>query len=261
MTDFELYGFILCLIVLLAFTLVFTVTIGWIAILKLKLIREGIDDEKIEDEYLENQSKSTPLALKILSGVFPFVVCVVLVIAFIFSMNMTLNEKEPVGDIPVLKVVTSGSMASKYEGNEYLFENNIDNQLQTFDLILTHKLPGEYDLELYDIVVYEVEGSLVIHRIVGIEEPNSKHPDERHFLLQGDAVQFPDRFPVRYSQMKAIYLGDRTPFIGSFIVFMQSPAGMLCVLLILLTTLIVPLLECIFNRAKKRRLRNLGYYL
>ena len=109
-------------------------------------------------------------------------------------------------------------------------------------MIFTYKLPAEEDLELYDIVVYEVDDILVIHRIVGIEEPNNSHK-ERYFLLQGDAIERPDRFPVYYSQMKAIYRGERIPFIGSFVTFMQSPAGWLCVILLVFTMIALPVVE------------------
>ena len=76
-------------------------------------------------------------------------------------------------------------------------------------------LPKEEDLKLYDIVVYKQDDIYVVHRIVGIEEPNEKHPNERYFLLQGDAVDSPDRFPVKYSQMQGIYTDEKIPFVGS----------------------------------------------
>ena len=121
------------------------------------------------------------------------------------------------------------------------------------------KLPKEEDLQLYDIVVYEVDGILIMHRIVGIEEPCYDHPNQRWFLLQGDAVANPDRFPVKYSQMKAIYRGERIPFIGSFVAFMQSPAGWLCIFLVILAVIITPILEKKLLETKKQRLRAIKY--
>ena len=83
----------------------------------------------------------------------------------------------------------------------------------------------------------------VIHRIVGIEKPNEQHPNAWHFLLQGDAVETPDRFPVLYEQMQGIYEGERVPFVGSFVLFMQSPAGWLCILLVLFAMIATPIVE------------------
>ena len=144
-------------------------------------------------------------------------------------------------------------MSKKHENNTYLFENNLNDQFQTFDMILTYKIPPEEDLQLYDIVVYEVDGGLVVHRIVGIIEPNEFHPNERHFLLQGDAVETPDRFPVRYNQMQAIYRGKRIPYIGSFVSFLQSPAGWMCMILIVVAIVAMPILEKKIEKAKAER--------
>lgn len=123
-------------------------------------------------------------------------------------------------NFPPFKVVTSSSMASKFRNNTYLFENSLNDQVKRHDLLLTYAIPSEDELELYDIVIYEIDGKMVLHRIVGIEEPNEAHPGERYFLLQGDALERPDRFPVLYSQMRGIYRGERVPFVGSFILFM-----------------------------------------
>jgi hypothetical protein len=111
------------------------------------------------------------------------------------------------------------------------------------------------DLQLYDIVVYEVDGMLIVHRIVGIEEPNASHPDCRYFRLQGDAVEAADRFPVKYEQMRAIYRGARIPFIGSFILFMQSTAGYLCIGLVIFAMIATPILEAYINHQRKKRLK------
>ena len=113
-----------------------------------------------------------------------------------------------------------------------------------FDVVVLHELPAEEDLKLYDIVVYEhISGALLIHRIIGIEEPNESHPNERHFLLQGDAVHYPDTFPVRYSQMRSIYKGERIPNVGSFVYFMQSPAGIICLILIMVSFILMPIAD------------------
>jgi signal peptidase I len=146
-------------------------------------------------------------------------------------------------------------MATKYEENDYLDFYNLDDQIQMFDLIVVHELPPEDEIELYDIVVYEINNMLIIHRIVGIEEPDESHPDERYFLLQGDSNEVPDRFPVLYSQMRGIYRGERMPFVGSFITFLQSPAGWLCFLLILFATIATPIVERILEREMEKRWR------
>lgn len=55
--------------------------------------------------------------------------------------------------------------------------------------------------------------------------------------------------------MKGIYYGERIPFIGSFVLFMQSPAGWLCMLFALGTTIVSPIMEKKLYNEKQKRLR------
>ena len=220
--------------------------------LKLKLIRSGIEDEEIKTEYekLKKRKKSAVIIDNITTWFFILIFLVV----FAFSAVSNLSTKVRFKNIPSMYVVQSASMATKNEKNTYLFDNKLNNQFDTFDLVLTYAVPPEKDLKLYDIVVYEVDGVLLIHRIVGIEGPNDKHPNERYFLCQGDAVERPDRFPVKYNQIKAIYRDQRVPFVGSFVSFMQSPAGWLCLLLVAGAAIFTPIIERKLKKEKDLRM-------
>lgn len=254
MTDFETYVFLLCLIVFSLLTLLSIICVWTIVHLYLKLVNNGLEDQKILKEHDRNLRKNRKNRIKIFDYVLTGTVCFIFVIFFLCSNYVGYKENNIVGDVPVFRVVQTGSMAEKHEKNKYLTENSLDNQIQIFDLIRTEKLPDEMDLELYDIVVYEVDDMLIVHRIVEIEEPNAAHPDCRHFRLQGDAVEAADRFPVKYEQMRAIYTGTRVPYVGSFILFMQSPAGLLCVGLIVFAMIATPLVDLLINSRKKRRI-------
>ena len=258
MTPHEIYVFILCVIVYVALTATFTVMIVYILRLLLKLIRGGHEDEKILEDYKQTKGKKVKKkAADFADRIFTAAICLVMFFAFGFSVYMQTYANNVNTDIPLYRVVLSDSMSQKYEKNEYLFENDLNDQFQRFDLVLTHKLPDEFDLKLYDIVVYEVDEQLVIHRIIGIEEPNASHPNERHFRLQGDNVHVADKFPVKYSQMKAIYKGQRIPFLGSFVSFMQSPAGYICILLILFGIFAIPWMDRKLEEEEKLRLQTL----
>lgn len=252
MTTYETYVFILCFIVFLSFTLLFSYVITTLMKQKLKLIKHGLEDEEIIKEQM--QKAKTSHVATICVSVISLLICAALLVAFVFSLYLNFTKDKAPNGIPSLKVVKTSSMARRNEKNTYLFKNGLNNQIQTFDLIVTHHLPKEEDLELYDVVVYKIDDTYIIHRIVGIEEPNEKHPDCRHFLLQGDAVLNPDQFPVLYSQMQGIYKGERVPFVGSFILFMQSPAGWLCIILILFAIIVTPILERKLEDAAKTRL-------
>ena len=244
------YVFLLCAIVYILLLTLSVFVIVTFTKMMIKLIIHGAEDAKIKTEYAKVQKKRKCGAVDCIVSV---LCAVIFAVAFSFSLYVNIRQDKYFDNIPTFKVVNSGSMSKKHEKNTYLFENNLNDQFQTFDMILTYKIPPEEDLQLYDIVVYEVDGGLVVHRIVGIIEPNEFHPNERHFLLQGDAVETPDRFPVRYNQMQAIYRGKRIPYIGSFVSFLQSPAGWMCMILIVVAMVAMPILEKKIEKAKAKR--------
>ena len=254
MTNYEIYTFILCLIVFVLLTGLSVFCIALIFKMQSKLIRLGAEDDKIISEYEKSKLKKQSKLGKALD--YALTIIMVAIFVFVFSGSIYINCTQEVyfDSVPTYRVVQTGSMAKKHSKNTYLTENQLNDQIQTFDLILTYKLPKEEELKLYDIVVYEVDEILIVHRIVGIEEPNERHPNERWFLLQGDAVESADRFPVKYEQMKGIYRGEKVPFIGSFVLFMQSPAGWLCMLLVAGAVIISPIVDGKLNKLKKERI-------
>lgn len=257
MTGFELYVFFLCLIVFIALTALFSCFIFYVGKQRIIIIKNGIADEEITKSLNKRIDKMANKNYRIFDTIEKIVsvsLCAVLCVLFILVGISSCIGDTNVKNLPAIKVIASTSMSEKYENNKHLFENDLNDQLQLFDVVLLHELPKEEDIELYDIVVYEhVSGALLIHRVIGIEEPNESHPNERYFLLQGDAVHYPDTFPVRYCQMKSIYRGERLPNVGSFVYFMQSPAGIICLILIVVSMLLMPIADKFIRNAEYDR--------
>ena len=252
MTQYDLYSLILCLVVFVLLAGSSILLLSIITKQGLKLVTVGAKDEELLTEYKKslNKKKSKCMLDKIFAGL----VLLIFLFAFAVSIYFAATQNTYSDKIPNVKVVRSASMQTKNKKNTYLFTNNLNNQFSTFDILFTYKMPKEEDLKLYDIVIYEVDGIAVIHRIVAIEEPNARHPNERWFMCQGDAVESPDRFPVRYEQMRGIYRGERVPFIGSFILFMQSPAGWICLILLIAAVIATPIIERKIANCRKARL-------
>ena len=251
MTSFEIYSLILCIIVFALLTGLGIFTITVIYKLTVRLIRCGEQDKAIIKEFSDQKKKSR--LSRAIDSIILLVLCLFIGLMFGSSLYINCTQNTYFEDVPTYRVVKTNSMSEKNKKNTYLFDNNLNDQIQTFDLIAMYKLPAEKDLKLYDIVIYEVDGLLIVHRIVGIEEPNEQHPNERHFKLQGDAVDAPDRFPVLYSQMRGIYRGEKVPFVGSFVLFMQSPAGWLCIMLVAGAIIASPILDKKLLNARKTR--------
>ncbi len=257
MTEYEVYVFFLCLIVFVLLVSVFSFMLAVIIKLYLKALRAGLEDESIKTEYTLSVKQRTRSKLQ--GCIVSVITGSIFLALFAFSLFVNLQEDLFFTNIPAMKMVNSGSMSQKYEKNTYLTANSLNDQFQAFDLIFVYKVPREQELKLYDVVLYEVDGSYIVHRIVGIEEPNDKHPQQRYFLCQGDANEYPDRFPVYYSQIRGIYKGERIPFVGGFVSFLQSPAGWLCLLLVVFCTFGMPALEKRLEKEQLLRLTCIGF--
>lgn len=253
MAGYDKYIIVVCLIVFIALTAMFAVLITSIIKMRLKVIKGGLaDSEILKQEQQVKKAKHTHAARSSVNKILSIFFCALMLLVFGLSIGTRIASSNKVGDTPIVKVVKSGSMATVYEKNEYIVKNNLTNQIKRYDLITLFKLPEENDLKVYDVVMYETNGICVIHRIVAIEEPDEKH-SERYFLLQGDANQYPDKFPVKYSQMLGIYKNNRVPYVGSFVDFMQSPVGYLCILLIVFSCVISPIADKKLDKAIEER--------
>ena len=253
MTDYEIYVFALCFIVFSLLTATFSYLIYLYGHQEVELIRAGERDRQIEIDF-EKRKTLKYQAFLWLGRFISLALCVAFSVTFAFALHLRSKEYAPIGDVPEIKVVKSSSMETKNEKNEYLFANELNDQFDMFDIIFCEKLPAEEDLQLYDIVMYKQRDRYIIHRIIAIEEPNEQHPHSRYFTLRGDAIGQSDQSPVFYSQMQGIYRGERVPFVGSFIMFLQSPAGALCMLLIVFAIIIAPIAEGILEKERRARL-------
>ena len=250
MSGYDLYVFILCLIVFVILVGLSSTMLTIIIKSNVKLIRLGDEDDDIKAQFNSTKKRK---GCKGVDFILSLLLCVILCVCFAFSLFVGAKEESFSNSVPTFRVVKSGSMSKKHEKNVYLVANNLNDQIQTFDLILTYKAPTQDELKIYDIIVYETDGKYIVHRIINIEEPNERHPDERWFLCQGDANDVADRFPVKYSQIKGVYRGQKIPFAGSFVIFMQSPAGWLCIMLVIAAIIITPLIDKKFQKERYAR--------
>ena len=241
MTSYQMFAHAVCFAFLVLLT-AFSVTLVILFYkMQVDLIHRGAEDESILREYARRRERSWTLE-KVVTTFTSLLLALAFFVLFVLTLRIKVlqNRGESVGAPMVVK---SSSMAEKHESNDYLTENHLDDQFDTLDLIWIEKLPDEFDLKLYDIVVYHHEDTLIIHRIVAIEEPNGEHPGHRHFTTQGDAVRRPDNVAVTYDKMLGIYRGRHLPFAGTVVEFFQSPVGWACLVVILLYVVGTPIVE------------------
>ena len=216
----------------------------------------NIKNGSYDSSIIEDDKKKIRKKRYIVSYIVLFIqLILLLMVAFtIFT------AKKPVNSISRPSVVLTGSMREKNKENKYLVDNNLDNQIQTSDLIFIEKLPDE--LKQYDIVVYILDGNLIVHRIID-EIKDDK--GETCYILRGDANASSDMKPVYKEQMIGIYNGHKIQCLGLFIRFLKSIPGILCIILVFVYSLINPFISKRFNvlrrlRASQIRLESVRNY-
>ncbi len=192
-----------------------------------RLIAVGEYDSKIQTALPKLKEKKSKKR-RLIKYIIEIISLVIMIVLFVFAIVINVHGiNKPVKN-STLKVVYSDSMSKKHPNNTYLDKNNLNNQFSKFDMVIIGKLPAESELKLYDVVVYQVNDSLIIHRIVNIQTREVDGKIETRYILKGDANKDSDTKSVTYDQMRGIYTGKKVPFIGIFIMFMQSPAGWIC---------------------------------
>ena len=250
----QILGIILAIFIVVLVVLALAILFFFVVKYKKELTALGRFDEQLKKERLRSEKKCFKVLSKV-GTVFTYLICGFLLSLFAVSLvSCATGNNISLFGVSSAHVVVSGSMSEKHPGNTYLKENNLNDQFQVYDIVLTQKMPKEEELKLYDVVVYEADGKLYIHRIIGIEEPNQSHPNEKRYFFRGDANNVSDKYSVSYNQMKGIYKGQNIPYLGMFVLFFQSTLGYIAIGIIVFYCVVVPILEHYLEKEEKKRL-------
>lgn len=141
--------------------------------------------------------------------------------------------------------VVSESMSYKNEENEYLFENDLNNQIQKNDLIFVKKVDDISQIKLYDIVCYKhPDGRKIIHRVIKLTED--------YFVTQGDANSDNDHMMLTNDDLIGVYTGTRIPYVGAIVLFFNSTLGILTIVYLIVLAIIDGYLN---GRLQKERVK------
>lgn len=141
----------------------------------------------------------------------PLRVILIILISLVIGLNVyQWNARRLMGDafpMPLgfgMAVVLSGSM---------------EPALNVNDLVIV--VPAK-SVNKGDVIVFQQEGSLIIHRVINVDEAGKK------IQTQGDANNTPDE-PIDFSQVKGRKL-FHIPFVGILIRGLKTPVGIIAVL-------------------------------
>ena len=252
MNSLELIALIVSGVGVLSFAIVFTVLYLTYTSSAVNGIKEGKSDLDLIDDTVYNNmngKKKHRKVLRVVKQALFYLTIAILVSFLVFSLYGKFTTGiAMVGGRGVI-VVASGSMSIKNPANPYLAGHN--NQLNTYDMIVLEKVESENDLALYDVISYRNdEGINVIHRIVNIENT----PDGIRFVTRGDSNNADDKYKPYFKDVMGRYTDTRVPYVGVFIMFLQSYAGILTVLGVIYCLVMIEFVSGKIYDAQERRI-------
>lgn len=152
MSPSEILSIIVTVIGVFSFATIFTILYKSYANSQIAELNSGKKDIELIDEVIYEKQEKVRRRRKItgtIRTVVFYAIMVVLIPLFIFSLiNRFQNNVTMIGNRTVM-VVASNSMSYKNEANSYLFDDSLglNNQFNTYDLIILEKVNNETDLK------------------------------------------------------------------------------------------------------------------
>ena len=144
--------------------------------------------------------------------------------------------------------VASGSMSQKNPANPYL--SNINDQFNTYDVIVLQKVESDSELKLYDVIAYVNDnGENIIHRIVGFQQTASGV----RYITRGDSNNADDVYRPSIDNVLGKHTGTRVPYVGAFLMFLQSYSGIITVVAVIYCLFMIDSTSQKIHDARKKR--------
>lgn len=184
--------------------------------------------------YLENleEKRKKARGWKILSNS----VLVVFYLAFVALMVAAVSIRAQgdsflIGDKSYL-VIKTGSMETKNAANDYLFENDLNDQIMAYSLIEIEEVTPE-EMEIHKIYAFKVDGTVFVHRLIDM---GSNGDGEMRYAFRGDANSISASYEVSvpFDDILGVYTGWNSFELGLFVNYAQSYIGIITIALALI---------------------------
>lgn len=257
MTSTDIISTVVTFIGVFSFATLFTILYKSYASSQIAEIKSGKRDIEIIDEVIYERQQHVQNRRKVIGLIrtIAFYVIIIIVLPiFVFSLvNKVMGNVMMIGDKAVM-VVATGSMGYKNEANDYLFNRNLNNQFQQYDIIVLEKVEKS-DIHLYDVIAYKNDKELnIIHRIISIEPGSTTK-----YVTRGDIYDSSktDLYKPVYDDIIGRYTGKRIPGVGIFIMFLQSYAGIITVISLVYCLLMIDRTSEKINKVQQERIDKL----
>ena len=158
MSSIEIIALIVTIVCLVSFSIVFTVLFRHYYKSNISTIESGEEDLALIDYAIEEEKakkkkfkKAIRISLKVLSY---FIFGVILIFFGISLYSRFSNNVMPFGDTSLI-VIATGSMSEVNDSNDYIYEHNLNNQFNAYDIISISKYKNQEEIDLYDVIAFK----------------------------------------------------------------------------------------------------------
>ena len=231
MNVFELISLIVTAVGVLSFSTIFTILYRGYANSAVAELDSGKCDVELIEETILTNIKNSKRYRRILRRV-KQVLLGALIVLLIPFLALSVYSKVVHGVAMIngqgVIAVASGSMSFKNAENPYLA--NINNQFNTYDMIVLEKPERESDIALYDVIAYvNDKGENIIHRVVGFQQTARG----MSYITRGDSNNADDLYKPTFDNILGEYTDKRVPYAGAFLMFLQSYSGIITILAVI----------------------------
>lgn len=237
MSVVEIITLFVTILCLLSFCAVFTILFRHYYKSNTDAITSGKEDIALIDNAIDEEKakqKKSKKIFKWIGKIFSYIVLGFVFVFFIFSLISKFSNDSLLFGNSGFVVIASGSMSEK--NNSYVKNNSeLNNQFDTYDIIGISKYASQDEVRLYDVIAYHNKKNVtIVHRIVEIHQDESGNDV---YLTQGDTNLYADNSGssqysgyLTYDKIIGKYDERRVKGLGIFVIFLQSPAGIVTIL-------------------------------
>lgn len=259
MDKLEIIGLIVALLGLGSFSVIFTVLYSTYTNSLVKEYKNGKRDiELIDEEIYDNLAhiKHRKKVIRTIKSIGFYGLMIIIAPFFIMALISKFNNDVTMFANKGIIVVATGSMSEIHEDNQYVIDNNLENQFDAYEIIVLEKVTSDGQLAIYDVISYvDDSGRNIIHRIVG---KNTRADGTIEYITRGDANNSDDRFRPTINDIVGKYNGSHIPFVGSFVLFMQSSIGIITIVSLFYCLVMMEAFSSKIEKAQKSRIEILS---
>ena len=229
MSSVELISLIVTAIGVASFAAIFTILYRNYTVSNVVEITAGKRDIELIDDFIYSGKSSTVKRRKVLKTiktvVFYLSLCILIPIFVLSVLNKISGQQTMLGGKGFM-VVASGSMSERHADNTYLDTYSLDNQFNTYDIIILNKVNSSSELKQYDVIAFvNNKGINVIHRIIDVEYTATGVS----YVTRGDSNNASDSYHPVFKDVIGVYSGKKIDTIGIFVMFFQSYGGIVTI--------------------------------